>query len=202
MIERERVRELNGAPERPGAYVLYWMQQSQRARFNPALETAVALANRLALPLLVGFGLTAAYPEANARHYSFMLQGLAEVETALRRRGIGFEIRLGDPDRVAIDLARKAAAIVCDRGYLRHQKSWRDTVARAVGCRMIEVEGDIVVPVAVASEKCEVGARTIRPKILRHRDDFMKPVEVHKPTVSAERLDRSGSLDLSDIARI
>ena len=36
MIERERVRELNGAPERPGAYVLYWMQQSQRARFNPA----------------------------------------------------------------------------------------------------------------------------------------------------------------------
>ena len=50
-IEPERIVELNDAPERRGDYVLYWMQQSQREPFNPALELAVAEANRLALPV-------------------------------------------------------------------------------------------------------------------------------------------------------
>jgi len=202
VIEPERLRERNRAPERPGSYVLYWMQQSQRARFNPALETAVAIANRLELPVLVGFGLTESYPEANARHFIFMLQGLAEVETALHRRGIGFELRRGAPQRVAIDLARRAAVVVCDRGYLRHQKTWRDKLAAAAGCRVVEVEGDAVVPVAVASDKSEFAARTIRPKILRHRDDFLNPLRASRVRVPADRLDRSHSLDLSDIARL
>lgn len=202
MVERERLRERNNAPERPGAYVLYWMQQSQRVQFNPALESAVAFANRLRLPVLVGFGLTDSYPEANARHYTFMLQGLAEVESALQRRGIGFALRLGSPERIAIDLARDAAVVVCDRGYLRHQKTWRDKLAATVGCRVVEVEGDAVVPVALASEKGEFGARTIRPKILRHRDDFLKPLRARKVSVSADCLDLSHSVDLSNIAKL
>ncbi len=53
-------------------------------RFNPALEFAVEEANARDLPVLVCFGLTDGYPEANARHYAFMLEGLAEVERALR----------------------------------------------------------------------------------------------------------------------
>ena len=84
MIEPQRLSELNDAPEQPGDYVLYWMQNSQRAEFNPALEVAIAEANCLGLPVLVGFGLTDSYPEANARHYAFMLEGLAETEVALR----------------------------------------------------------------------------------------------------------------------
>jgi deoxyribodipyrimidine photo-lyase len=67
VIDPRRCTELNDAPERNGDYVLYWMQQSQRAAFNPALEAAIAAANRLDLPVLVGFGLTESYPEANAR---------------------------------------------------------------------------------------------------------------------------------------
>lgn len=42
MIEPERVTELNAAPEQPGDYVLYGMQNSQRAEFDPALEAAIA----------------------------------------------------------------------------------------------------------------------------------------------------------------
>ena len=108
MIERERLTELNNAPEQPGDYVLYWMQNSQRAEFNPALEMAIAGANRLGLPVIVGFGLTADYPEANARHYAFMLEGLAETARALRQRGLGFAIRFGNLDDVALSLAKRA----------------------------------------------------------------------------------------------
>ena len=62
MSDPERVTELNDAPEQPGDYVLYGMQNSQRAECNPALEAVIAEANRLGLPVLVGFGLTADYP--------------------------------------------------------------------------------------------------------------------------------------------
>ena len=47
-------------------------------------------ANRAGLPVLVAFGLMADYPEANLRHYRFMLEGLREVEEALARRRIGW----------------------------------------------------------------------------------------------------------------
>ena len=114
--------------------------------------------------MLVGFGLTNSYPEANARHLTFMLEGLAEVEAALHERGIGFALRLGSPERIAIALARNAAVMVCDRGYLRHQKAWRDEVARTVGCRVVQVEGDAVVPVAVAAMKRETAARHHPPQ--------------------------------------
>src|SRR6516162_11357520 len=114
-----RIQRLNDkAPARAGCYVLYWMQQSQRAHFNHALEYAIERANELDLPLVVGFGLTSGFPEANLRHYHFMLEGLADTARALHRRGARFVLQLGDPARVALRLGQKAAIIVCDRGYL------------------------------------------------------------------------------------
>jgi len=175
-IEPERIVELNEAPERPGDYVLYWMQQSQRAQFNPALEMAVAQANRLALPVVVGFGLTDGYPEANARHYTFMLEGLAETAEAIDARGLRFVIRRGGPDDVAIALAQRAALVVCDRGYLRPQRAWRTRVAAEAGRRLVQVEGDVVVPVGAASAKHEIAARTLRPKLAKRRDEFLTPL--------------------------
>jgi deoxyribodipyrimidine photo-lyase len=176
MIQQDRIRRLNDRKIRKGNYVLYWMQQSQRVSFNHALEHAVAEANALRLPVVVGFGLTTAYPEANARHYAFMLQGLRDVMHDLRARKIAFVMRRGSPDRVALRLARDGAMIVCDRGYLKHQKIWRRHVARAAGCAVVQVESDAVVPVETASDKQEIGARILRPKIRRLWRSYLKPL--------------------------
>ena len=43
-VHDTRVRVLNDSPAAAGKYVLYWMQQSQRARFNHALEYAAGRA--------------------------------------------------------------------------------------------------------------------------------------------------------------
>ena len=76
-MEPERIKLLNDRPPAAGGrYVLYWMQAAQRAACNHALEHAIALADRHGLPLVVGFGLMDGYPEANLRHYAFMLEGL------------------------------------------------------------------------------------------------------------------------------
>jgi len=173
-IERERICALNDAAPRRGAFVLYWMQQAQRAEFNPALEYAVARADALGLPVAVAFGLTDAYPEANLRHYAFLIEGLADVRDALQARGIAFALAIGDPAEVALRAARRAALIVCDRGYLRHQRAWRERVAREAGCEVVQVEGEAVVPVEAVSDHAEFAARTIRPKIHRLLDRFAR----------------------------
>ncbi|MGC4031028.1 MAG: hypothetical protein QM754_04690 [Tepidisphaeraceae bacterium] len=80
MIQPTRVEALNEkSPRTGGKYVLYFMQQAMRTRFNHALEYAVDRANELGLPVVVCFGLMDDYPEANERHYLFLLQGLRDV---------------------------------------------------------------------------------------------------------------------------
>ena len=59
------------------------MQSSHRTEDNPALRFAVEQADKVHLPLVVYFGLWQSYPEANLRHFRFMLEGLAEVAHSL-----------------------------------------------------------------------------------------------------------------------
>jgi deoxyribodipyrimidine photo-lyase len=174
------------------------MQQSQRARFNPALEFAIREANDRGLPVVVGFGLMDDYPEANARHYAFMLQGLQEVARDLIKRRIKFVMRKGSPGSVALGLARQASLVVCDRGYLRHQQQWCSRVAQAADCAVIQVEGDVVVPVEVASNKEEVGARTLRSKLHRTWDQFLTKLPAARVKKNGRSLRISGDSDPLD----
>ncbi|MDA0745701.1 MAG: deoxyribodipyrimidine photo-lyase [bacterium] len=201
MIQEERVRFLNELGEAPGRYVLYWMQQAQRVAWNHALEYAIRRANERSLPVVVGFGLTDHYPEANERHYAFLLEGLKEVDRHLRRRGIRFVIRYGSPDRVVLVLAKEAALVVTDRGYLKVQRSWRKTVAEKVPCQVVEVESDAVVPVEVVSDKEEYAARTIRPKIHRHLEEYLVPVEETDVKHPSVRMSFKG-LDAQDVDEV
>lgn len=185
MIHPARIHRLNDKPARNGGFVLYWMQQSQRAEWNHALEYAVERANALGLPVAVVFGLMDNYPEANERHYAFMLEGLAETFKTLEQRGIGAFIGRGHPAEVALKAGRDAALIVCDMGYLRHQAEWRAKVAEGADYEVVEVESDVVVPVETASDHAEYMARTIRPKLLERLDEFLQPLKEVKPRIHA-----------------
>lgn len=198
LIPDERIKTLNDKSVRNGQHVLYWMQQSQRAEDNHALEHAVQQANKLGLPLLVVFGLMDDYPEANLRHYTFMLEGLQETQQSLKRRGIKMVVQHGKPDEVAIQNAHEAALVVCDRGYLRHQRAWRENVANEAPCRVVQIESDVVVPVETASNKAEYAARTIRPKIHKHLEDFLVELRTTPLENASLEMDVSG-LDLSDV---
>ena len=181
MIHPARIHRLNDRPPRPdGRFVLYWMQQSQRAEWNHALEYAIDRANDLGLPVAVVFGLMDDYPDANERHYAFMLQGLEEVFQALEKRGIAAFAGRGHPADVALEAGEEAALIVCDMGYLRHQAEWRARVADEAGREVVEVESDVVVPIETASDKPEYMARTIRPKLHKQINEFLKPVREKK----------------------
>ncbi len=196
MIHPERIEPLNHLPPRAGDYILYWMQASQRARCNHALEYAVRQANERSLPLLCAFGLTPGYPEASPRAYRFMLEGLRETAAALEDRGIGFVCRIGAPDEIALELANRAAALVTDRGYSRVQRAWRARVAAEAPCPVVQVETDVIVPVQTVSSKEEYAARTIRPKIHRLWEDFLVPLREQEPRSEAPELE---GIDLQDV---
>ena len=198
-VDPRRVRRLDQRSEGSGQYVLYWMQRSQRAFHNHALEFAIDAANERKLPVLVLFALTADYPEAQERHYRFMVEGLADVEKDLETRGIPFLLRLGNPPDVAAELAQDAQLVVCDRAYLRHLRKWRRAVAEAVACPVYEVETDVVVPLESASTKREFAARTIRRKIMSKLDEFCRLPREGEPS---RRLASSTFADLSDPAAL
>jgi len=196
-IHATRIKPLNDADICSGDYVLYWMQQSQRAAYNHALEYAVQQANQLDQMLLVVFGLMDDYPEANLRHYTFMLEGLKETRATLASGGIKMVLRRGHSSKVALKLGQRASMIVCDRGYLKHQRDWRMQVAHQAPCSVVQVDSDVVVPVEVVSEKAEYAARTIRPKIHRNLETYLvgfKQTRVKHPSLGM----RVKGIDLDD----
>ena len=196
-MNENRIQRLNDdAPDADGKYVLYWMQQSQRARNNPALEHAVRLANQRHQGVIVGFGLMADYPEANRRHFAFMLEGLAETATSLHKRGIKVVAQTGAPDQVALALSKQASSVVCDCGYLRHQRQWRRQLAATAARQVIQVEGDTVVPVAAVSDKREYAARTIRPKIRKLQQAYLQSISETDARTSSLPLKITSDIDL------
>lgn len=200
MIQRERVRPLNNELERRRDFVLYWMQAAQRAEDNHALEYAIDLANDRKKPLVAFFGLTETFPEANERHYAFMLEGLAETARSLEKRGVRLVVQRTSPEAGAVDLARQADLVVVDRGYLRIEREWREAAARGIDGPLIQVETNAVVPLEQASPREEWAARTLRPKIRRRLEEYLIPVRERRLKKDSLGL-RLDSFDVADASR-
>jgi len=201
LIHQDRVKVLHTATPARGSFVLYWMQASQRAHYNHALEYAIEQANTLALPVGVLFCLTDDYPDANLRHYSFMVEGLRSTVDTLAARGISTLIVRGSPVIQVPRVARRAALVVTDCGYLRHQEEWRSEVAERLDCPFVRVETDAIVPVDSASPKAEYSAATLRPKLGRILLRYLVPVLPVDPVAPPLQFDEA-SLDPSDMDAI
>ncbi|MGL5125649.1 MAG: deoxyribodipyrimidine photo-lyase [Fusobacteriaceae bacterium] len=177
----KRVKYLNELDvNNKGEYVLYWMQQSCRVSYNHALNYAVQRANELDLPLLVCFGITDSYPEANERHYSFLLEGLLEVKEVLEKIQINFVLKKGMPWKVALDLSEKAAVTVVDMGYLKIQKEWRNLLKKEIGVSLIQVESDLIVPVEVASSSETERAYLMGERIQKYIHEYSVKLAIPK----------------------
>ena len=181
VIHSERTKDLNSRSEKAGEYVVYWMQQSARAHYNHALELALQQAATLGLPLLVVFVLTDTFPEANLRHYRFLLEGLEDTRARLADRGIQFTLLRGEPVAAVSAVAARAALLVCDRGYLRIQRQWRAALADSAPCRVTEVESDVVIPVRSAYPKEAYNAATLRRHINPQLDTFLRTPQTVEP---------------------
>lgn len=186
--------------DKKGHYVLYWMQQSQRAVNNHALEYAIQTANECEKPLIAVFILNPHFPESNVRHMQFMIEGLRETASMLNDRNIAFLVQTDSTDTALTQLASNACCIISDMGYLRYQRIWRKRISERAGKFFILVEGDVVVPVEIASDKEEYGAYTIRRKINAVRHSFLQlpqqaaikhSIDIQVPSADLDNMDMS-----------
>jgi photolyase PhrII len=110
----------------PGEFVLYWIQITQRAHDNFALNFAVEQANALRLPVLAYHGLRHDYPWASDRLHTFILQAVTDLYRDFARKRIQYAFYLeragddaggrraaGEPSPL-VALARRAALVVTD----------------------------------------------------------------------------------------
>ncbi len=180
-----RVRiAIEGQPVADGTCVVYWMQRAQRGRDNAALNLAIATGNALKLPVIACFGLTAAYPSAQRRHYRFLVDGLIDIKADLNAKGVAFVVRLGDPAEVVLKLASelKPAVVIGDENPLRVGQMWRDHLTESLQVPLRFVDSDVVIPTSLFPKE-EYAARTIRPKIHRIWDEYLKPIPNPKAQV-------------------
>jgi len=178
LVDVTRTRVLSGSLT--GAHgnggVVYWMSRDQRVRDNWALLHARDLALKQKKPLHVAFCLLPTFLGATLRQFSHMLAGLAEVEESLRTLKVPFVMLRGQPrDTLPGYVAEHGlSAVVTDYSPLRISKLWKGQVGEALGSvPLIEVDAHNIVPVWVASDKQEVGARTLRPRIHKHLPRYL-----------------------------
>ena len=164
-----RVRPLNDQPVRAGGrYVLYWCRWNRRVESNHALLYAAGVANRLKLPLVCFERLSCAYPTANDRFHTFVLEGVEEFGAALGKLGIPYVFHLprkktrGDATTRAMFVG--AAAVVTD-------DCLRETPRLDV--QLLAVDASCVVPVSAIGAR-SYAAYSLRPRIHRLLPEFLQ----------------------------
>lgn len=175
----ERVASLNDKPMNAKArYVLYWMQMFKRVENNHSLIWAIRKANELKVPLVVYEGLKYYYPWASDRIHTFILEGVEEKRKAFEELGIRYIFYLqrdGDsPKQTVAKLAKDAALIVTDDFPCFIIPEHNRRIAERASIAVHAVDSNGIIPMS-KFEKEEYAAYTIRPKIKKLLDRYLKP---------------------------
>lgn len=181
-----------------GNCVVLWMSRDQRVFDNHAIHYAQSMAKTRGLPLRVVFNLVPRFLDATLRQYSFMIEGLKEVESQLRNLGIPFHLLFGNPLETIPQFVKekRSALLVTDFSPLRVGQGWvrgvSDVLDTSSSIPVIQVDAHNIVPCWVASPKLEYSARTFRGKIVPKIAEYLR--EVPPPTSNP-----SGSLDIDPV---
>jgi deoxyribodipyrimidine photo-lyase len=185
----ERVVQLNDKPVNSDAkYVLYWMQMFKRVENNHALIYAVRKANELKLPLVVYEGLKYYYPWASDRIHTFILEGVEEKREAFEKLGIRYVFYLqkdkSSPTQTVAKLAKDAALIVTDDFPCFIIPQHNERISSKAQVPVFAVDSNGIIPMS-KFDKEEYGAYTIRPKIKKLLDNYLKPLADEKVEIKS-----------------
>ncbi|KAB2869535.1 MAG: deoxyribodipyrimidine photo-lyase [Bacteroidales bacterium] len=185
LVNPYRVRELNANDKRVGP-VVYWMSRDQRVNDNWALIYAIEKAYEYKTSLSVVFTLAPSFPNANLRHYDFMLKGLVKVEEKLMNLGISFDLLLGFPEQTLPEYIKlnKIKLLVSDFDPLLIKREWKNKINNCIDIPHHEVDTHNIVPCWHASNKLEFGAYTLRPKIKKYLTSFLDDFPSISPTTT------------------
>ena len=163
-------------PAKKREFVLYWCMTSHRAEQNHGLDAAVALGNRLNLPVVCYQALRPDYPYASDRIHAFVIQGLSELSRALKQRRIAHWVELPRNPKEHVkriaQLGRRAAAVLSDHMPTFVVPHHLHGAARALKIPLWAVDSACVVPMQRIPER-QVGAYALRPKLRKLWPEYL-----------------------------
>jgi deoxyribodipyrimidine photo-lyase len=171
-----------GAPasmrgEGPGRCVVYWMQRAERGRDNHALNKAIEVGNALGLSVVAYFAGIRNFPHANLRHYTFLNQGLPDIEDDCAERGVGFVMRRAPhEDHMRFFADVDAAIVIGDENPMREPEKWRMHIAGQLRIPFWTIDADVIVPSKLL-EKAQFSAAVARPRLYGALKEFLVPYE-------------------------
>lgn len=197
---RERSRCFDGTKRvQDGELVLYWMHHAVRGHENPALEVAVAVAQRLSLPLLVYQGLAGRHRFNSDRHHTFILEGARDAHAELAGAGVRAVFHLpADPSAPSPlpGLASRAAVVITEDFPAPPFPAWSWRLAQATATPMWLVDCDCVLPMqlqggpfARAFEFRRRNAEFYGERVPRNWADFAPEVEPYEGELGFQPLD-------------
>ena len=196
-----KLEEVKEASVKKGSKaVLYWMQREQRLEDNWALLYAAEVAEDSELPLMVVFCMVPKFLDATERQYGWMIRGMQELEGKFREKGVHFEVLLGYSYDLIPEYVEKhnIGVVVNDFNPLRCHREWVKDVAKQLepkGVSVYRVDGHNCVPLWVASDKLEYGARTIRNKIHNHLPTYLHEYPAFQPPTKQSELTLPPAID-------
>ncbi len=192
---QQRIRLLKDGNESKGP-VIYWMSRDQRVHNNYALLFAQQLALQKGRPLGVVFNIAPDFLEATIRQYSFMLNGLKEVEQELKNYNITFFLLSGEPNKNIPSFIKKnnVSILVSDFDPIKIKRIWKRKIAGKINIPFYEVDAHNINPCWLVSDKQEFAAYTIRPRIHNHLSEFL----VEFPELKKMKRDNSFSASSID----
>lgn len=195
-----------------GDAVVYVMYRDQRVKDNHALLAAQADALDKKVPLVVLFNLYVKNGFRSREHYDYMLAGLDEVASDLRDKNIPFIFKMGNQDGEAVKntlaLLKEvnAASVYFDFSPLDFVRQLAKDVSKDFDGEAYVVDTHNIIPVWVTSDKQEFAAHTIRRKVNKHLEDYVKepdtlkkhPHDFSKQPKGLTKKDLQGFLDKVD----
>jgi photolyase PhrII len=146
----ERMRALTRQPlNDDGEFILYWMHHAVRSHENPALDSAITVAQRLELPVLVYQGFGGRHPYNSDRHHTFILEGARDVQRDLTLRGISYCFHFAEdfssPTPLR-DLMSRAALTLSEDFPVPPFTSWTERLAASSKAAFWVVDTACIVP--------------------------------------------------------
>jgi len=203
-MNKDRIKLIHKTnKQQNGQYILYWMQSAQRSSYNHALNYAIDCANKKGLPLVVLFNIVPSYPEANLRHYTFMLEGLSELQKELETKDISFTITFGEIQNSIEPYLKEADTLVLDRGYLKPQRKMRNDVYKLIVDKaypidIIQIETEVLIPVEALYPKAAYGAYVLRPSVMKKMFDYID-YKTDIELINKKKVVIDKSIDISNI---
>ena len=154
--------------------VLYVMDRDMRISNNHALSLASKRAHERGVPLIVLYCLMPGFLGGTYRQHLFKIQGLQEIEKELDEHGIPFFVVSGNSVNSTITFVKEhdIGEIITDFSPLQIQQDGKRSLVKKLSIPVTEVDTHNMIPAWIVSQKAEVGARTLRPKLYKLLAEF------------------------------